>query len=361
MKSLNTRLRCSISVDLQQTASKICSDWEAAFGRSADAYSSLAPGKRPDTLVLRKVPSRWLGQTGGSEEESTKKAKEIFHSFGEVRNVHVEGGAKIKQAVTAASKEAIASSLECTVRVQFTEVQGLVKALEGLCGRVMRKAGTTKIVEYEVNWDREHFFSPENCARRAAELERRELEEKRRAEEQRWKQKMDVRRAETTRLQKERAERERQEREEEQRRKQAEEEERRAEELRRQEEQRQREQEELRARLELERRQQAELERELRRQREEREEQERLEREAAARKEEERRLADEVRRREAEAAEARERACAAERQRAEDRKRRLEEALSKRSLEQRLRAKLEKRMPRFKSDIDSRQHSSNGI
>ena len=36
MKSLNTRLRCSVSAELQQTASKICSDWEATFGRSVD-------------------------------------------------------------------------------------------------------------------------------------------------------------------------------------------------------------------------------------------------------------------------------------------------------------------------------------
>lgn len=44
MKSLNTRLRCSVSVDVQQTASKICSHWEATFGHSADGKFVLFGG-----------------------------------------------------------------------------------------------------------------------------------------------------------------------------------------------------------------------------------------------------------------------------------------------------------------------------
>ncbi|XP_040381630.1 A-kinase anchor protein 17A [Oryza brachyantha] len=133
--------------------------WENFY--ASELLSSRNPvrkiAKRPDTIILRGVPSRWFAETRISSKASTLVTHTIFSTLGKIRNLNIssddEWGAKQD-----GSNKVIISGLNCKVWVQFENYDDFNSAVKALCGRSLEKEGSRLKVDYEVNWDREGFF-----------------------------------------------------------------------------------------------------------------------------------------------------------------------------------------------------------
>ncbi|WOL03962.1 A-kinase anchor protein 17A [Canna indica] len=113
--------------------------------------------RRPDTIIVRGVPSRWFAEPRVSSKASMLVTHTIFSSLGKIRNLNVAAdddlGMKSDE-----SKEEIISGLNCKVWVQFESYDDFFNAMKVLCGRSMQKEGSRLKVDYEVSWDKEGYF-----------------------------------------------------------------------------------------------------------------------------------------------------------------------------------------------------------
>eukprot|EP00054_Salpingoeca_dolichothecata_P021981 m.142472 g.142472 ORF g.142472 m.142472 type:complete len:912 (+) comp24184_c1_seq17:46-2781(+) len=282
-------------------------DWKSKF--SPREFDSLRPGDRPDTIIVRSLPSLWFPEesTLGTREEALKKG---FSVFGDVTNVCV---AKPKTANEPATDvKAKLKSLEIDVYVQYRTYRDFLYAFRTMTGRQLVRDvnGRVSGVMLDVRVDTSGFLT--DAAIRQRKYYEQEEQRRQRQKEEHEKKMAERRKREEEERQRKR---ERREKEEEERRQREEEEE----EQRRIEEAKRREEEE---RLEKLRREEEERQAEIRRHQEERrrqeeevrraeEERRRQEEEEKARKEEEERrvkeLEEEERRLRARAAEARQR------------------------------------------------------
>eukprot|EP00899_Mesostigma_viride_P012007 jgi/Mesvir1/20807/Mv07909-RA.1 len=302
-----SRLRCEASIDEGITMADMKKKWEKAYGLGSVGYKKELPGERPDTLLVRNVPSRWLSEPAVSSNASLIVTHTVFSTFGEIRNLEMFGeghtpraefpaqppaggsgpasGANPRgaaaAAVVAAAGAPLTSKLSCDVCVQYSKHEEFKAAATAFVGHVLRKEGAPLVVRPACDVELGGYFSAKNTAQRIKARERRAEEERRRAEREKRQKEADERRAEAKRKE-----------EEERRRK--EEEARLLEEERLRKEEAARLQREREERLKREEEERARLAQELRRQREEaaeRERKEEEERRARAAEEEARRAA----------------------------------------------------------------------
>ncbi|CAL9066209.1 unnamed protein product [Musa banksii] len=119
--------------------------------------SRRAFARRPDTVIVRGVPSRWFAEPRVSSKASMLVTHTIFSTLGKIRNLNVASdddlGVKSEE-----SKEEIISGLNCKVWVQFESYDDFYNAMKVLYGRSMQKEGSRLKVDYEVSWDRDGYF-----------------------------------------------------------------------------------------------------------------------------------------------------------------------------------------------------------
>ncbi|CAD6217440.1 unnamed protein product [Miscanthus lutarioriparius] len=133
--------------------------WEDFY--SSELLNSRNPvrkiAKRPDTIIVRGVPSRWFAETRVSSKPSTLVTHTIFSALGKIGNLKIANDDEIEAKGDGANKELI-SGLNCKVWVQFENYDDFDDAMKALCGRSLEKEGSRLKVDYDVTWDHEGFF-----------------------------------------------------------------------------------------------------------------------------------------------------------------------------------------------------------
>ncbi|XP_074589314.1 uncharacterized protein LOC141845164 isoform X1 [Curcuma longa] len=94
--------------------------------------------RRPDTIIVRGVPSRWLAEPRVSSKASMLVTHTIFSSLGKIRNLNVAGDNNLGNKMEETNE--IISGLNCKVWVQFENYDDFYNAMKVLCGRSMQKA-----------------------------------------------------------------------------------------------------------------------------------------------------------------------------------------------------------------------------
>eukprot|EP00897_Mesotaenium_endlicherianum_P010693 jgi/Mesen1/9652/ME000671S09017 len=138
-------------------------------------YKSRQPGERPDTLMIKGVPSRWLAEPRVSSKPSLLVTHTIFSAFGPIRNVDVVSEEEEGQVA--------AQQLQSTAVVQYASHAAFLAALLALLNRALRKEGSSVHARISVEWDADMFFSDKNVRRRKFDKERKEAELARRLQE----------------------------------------------------------------------------------------------------------------------------------------------------------------------------------
>uniref|UniRef100_A0A0A9GDL6 ZCW7 n=1 Tax=Arundo donax TaxID=35708 RepID=A0A0A9GDL6_ARUDO len=113
--------------------------------------------KRPDTIIVRGMPSRWFAETRISSKPSTLVTHTIFSALGKIRNLNISNDDGLESKDDGTSKE-LMSGLNCKVLVQFESYDDFYNAMKALCGRSLEKEGSRLKVDYAATWDREGFF-----------------------------------------------------------------------------------------------------------------------------------------------------------------------------------------------------------
>ncbi|KAJ7536882.1 hypothetical protein O6H91_12G086600 [Diphasiastrum complanatum] len=156
------KLRCEVCAEDQDGFDAVKQSWEGYHPRNAS--------ERPDTLILKGVPSRWFAEPRVSSKASVLVTHTIFSKFGMIRNLEVNGvdaGSFIKQ-----EAKLLAPSLQCQMWVQYETFSSFSFAMKAFCGRSMKKEGTDLKANYVMSWDRDGYFLEKNVRKRKFEQEK---------------------------------------------------------------------------------------------------------------------------------------------------------------------------------------------
>ncbi|KAL0921749.1 hypothetical protein M5K25_008854 [Dendrobium thyrsiflorum] len=155
--------------DDYEAMKRLWEDYYASQLLDGRSYSK-GVARRPDTIIVQGVPSRWFAEPRVSSKPSMLNTHTIFSVLGKIRNLYIAGGDD-----TVENAEAIAGDvvpgLQCKVWVQFENYDEFSNAMRALCGRSMQKQGSRLKVDYEVTWDKDIFFrnapqKPTRCEER---------------------------------------------------------------------------------------------------------------------------------------------------------------------------------------------------
>ncbi|KAK1323434.1 hypothetical protein QJS10_CPA02g00406 [Acorus calamus] len=111
--------------------------------------------RRPDTIVVQGVPTRWFAEPRvSSSKASLLVTHTIFSVFGNIRKLNVAADDDLGKTI----EGGIVSGLQSKVWVQFEKYEDFCNALKLLCGRSMQKQGSRLKADYEVTWDKDDVF-----------------------------------------------------------------------------------------------------------------------------------------------------------------------------------------------------------
>lgn len=113
--------------------------------------------RRPDTIIVSGVPSRWFAEPRVSSKASMLVSHTIFTALGRIRNLNVAGDDNLGQKVDEVTGE-VASGLQCKIWVQFESHEDFCNAMKVLCARSLQKEGSNLKVDYKLTWDRDGYF-----------------------------------------------------------------------------------------------------------------------------------------------------------------------------------------------------------
>ncbi|KAL6856199.1 hypothetical protein ACP4OV_019001 [Aristida adscensionis] len=172
------KFRMSVEIPPSDDFRAMKKSWEDFY--SSELLNSRNPvrkiAKRPDTIVVRGVPSRWFAETRVSSKPSTLVTHTIFSALGKIRNLNISNDDELEGKEDGTNK-ALISGLNCKVWVQFESYDDFYNAMKALCGRSLEKEGSRLKVDYEVTWDREGFFGNAQYEPVRGNLEKRDVSE----------------------------------------------------------------------------------------------------------------------------------------------------------------------------------------
>ncbi|CAN6450065.1 unnamed protein product [Victoria cruziana] len=146
-----TKLRLSVEVPVSDRFENVKKSWEEFYGGNNPRCTR----RRPDTLVITGIPSRWLAEPRVSSKASTLVTHTIFSVFGNIRNLNITSDQDLCKINDTSG---IMPDLYCKIWVQFETFGDFCNALKVLCGRSLQKLGSRLKVNYEVNWDKDGLF-----------------------------------------------------------------------------------------------------------------------------------------------------------------------------------------------------------
>ncbi|SPT17167.1 unnamed protein product [Triticum aestivum] len=156
--------RMSVEIPASDDFTAMKKSWEDFY--ASELFSTRNPvrkiAKRPDTILVRGVPSRWFAETRISSKASTLVTHTIFSALGKIRTLNISNDDELEEKKDETNKGLI-SGLNCKVWVQFESYDDFHNAMKALCGRSLEKEGSRLKVNYDVTWDREGFFRNAQC------------------------------------------------------------------------------------------------------------------------------------------------------------------------------------------------------
>ncbi|CAA7399414.1 unnamed protein product [Spirodela intermedia] len=152
------KFRLTVEIPPSDDFDQLKKSWEDFFSTQplGTRYSSRGALRRPDTIVVAGVPSRWFAEPRVSSKPSMLVTHTIFSVLGKIRNLSV--ASDDASGKDEGSKGDLLSGLHCKAWVQFEDYSDFCAATKVLCGRSMHKEGSRLKSDYEVSWDREGFF-----------------------------------------------------------------------------------------------------------------------------------------------------------------------------------------------------------
>ncbi|KAH0463871.1 hypothetical protein IEQ34_006657 [Dendrobium chrysotoxum] len=142
--------------DDYEAMKRLWEDYYASQLLDGRSYSK-GVARRPDTIIVQGVPSRWFAEPRVSSKPSMLNTHTIFSVLGKIRNLYIAGGDDTVENAEAVAGDVV-PGLQCKVWVQFENYDEFSNAMRALCGRSMQKQGSRLKVDYEVTWDKDIFF-----------------------------------------------------------------------------------------------------------------------------------------------------------------------------------------------------------
>ncbi|CAM8977577.1 unnamed protein product [Rhodiola kirilowii] len=155
-----SKYKLSVSMPKSDDFDGMVKEWDEMQAFGDRGYSRGGGGgrlQRPDTIVMRGVPSRWFAEPRVSSKPSMLVTHTIFSFFGKIRNLNV-----------AEDDDLGNDGLNCKVVVRFESYKDFCNALKALSGRSLQKKGSRMVADYEVTWDTS--YSQERSGRNNVEL-----------------------------------------------------------------------------------------------------------------------------------------------------------------------------------------------
>ncbi|CAM8977576.1 unnamed protein product [Rhodiola kirilowii] len=138
-----SKYKLSVSMPKSDDFDGMVKEWDEMQAFGDRGYSRGGGGgrlQRPDTIVMRGVPSRWFAEPRVSSKPSMLVTHTIFSFFGKIRNLNVAEDDDLD----------------------------FCNALKALSGRSLQKKGSRMVADYEVTWDTS--YSQERSGRNNVEL-----------------------------------------------------------------------------------------------------------------------------------------------------------------------------------------------
>ncbi|XP_062188444.1 uncharacterized protein LOC133891722 isoform X2 [Phragmites australis] len=134
------KFRMSVEIPPSEDFRAMRKSWEDFY--SSQLLNSRNPvrktAKRPDTIIISGVPSRWFAETRISSKPSTLVTHTIFSALGKIRNLNIANDDE-SEAKEDGTNKGLICGLNCKVWVQFESYDDFHDAMKALCGRSLEK------------------------------------------------------------------------------------------------------------------------------------------------------------------------------------------------------------------------------
>ena len=171
-------------------------EWEEFF-KGREGLSETNPGERPDTIIIKGLPSKWFSEEGSGHRPNEKILISVFERFGKIRSVDIPILDPYRQKMSENSSEFqtfyFGSHLHFDAYIQYTQYQGFASAMAALKEMKLMQASDDSraaCANIQVDFDRTCHLSAKNIRKRHFERqsiidrEKREEERKRKEEEE---------------------------------------------------------------------------------------------------------------------------------------------------------------------------------
>ncbi|KAJ4815365.1 ZCW7 [Rhynchospora pubera] len=185
------KFKMTLEIPVSGDFEKMKKSWEDFYAFKFNNSSNFmrSSEQKPDTIVVRGVPSRWFAEPLVPSKASQMVTHTIFSVFGKIRNINVSSDDNQSDEADD-TKGDLVSGLNCKIWVRFETYDDFYGAMNVLCSRSMQKEGSRLKVDYDVTWDCDNFFRSSQQKLSQPQLKERERgrEMKRERERQRGSQ-----------------------------------------------------------------------------------------------------------------------------------------------------------------------------
>ncbi|XP_078155200.1 ZCW7 [Carex rostrata] len=180
------KFKMTLDIPVSDDFEKMKISWEEFYAFKSNDSSRFMRNSdpKPDTIIVRGVPSRWFAEPLVSSKASQMVTHTIFSVFGKIRNINVSPDDNRSNEADDTKGELV-SDLNCKVWVRFETYEDFYGAMKVLCGRSMEKEGSRLKVDYEVTWDKDNFFRSPQQKPSQPQFRERERQRERQRDRQR--------------------------------------------------------------------------------------------------------------------------------------------------------------------------------
>lgn len=171
-------------------------EWDSFF-RDAIDLNECNPGERPDTVVIKGLPSKWFSSQQSGDKPCEETVISVFQHFGKVRRIDIPILDNYRQKITNSANEFqtfyFGSHLHFDAYIQYSQYQGFVAAMSSLKGMKLVRVseeGRAAAANIQVDFDRTSHLSEKTIQKRNHERqkliykEQKEEERKRKEKEE---------------------------------------------------------------------------------------------------------------------------------------------------------------------------------
>ncbi|KAK3728916.1 hypothetical protein QZH41_005427 [Actinostola sp. cb2023] len=153
-------------------------EWDSFF-RDANELNECNPGERPDTLVIKGLPSKWFASQQSGDKPCEETVISVFQHFGKVRRIDIPILDEYRQKMTNSGNEFqtfyFGSHLHFDAYIQYSQYQGFVAAMSSLKGMKLvhvSEEGRAASANIQVRFDKTSHLSEKNIQKRNHERQK---------------------------------------------------------------------------------------------------------------------------------------------------------------------------------------------